>query len=216
MIRIVAVSGYKNSGKTTLCRKLLHELGSLGVCTGYIKRTSDEVVSDRVTDTGSVAEMGIGAVLWGRDGLRYEMPANEEISPQYIASRYFPDSELLIIEGGKSLMLPKIWVSTEGEDPPSYPGIFMIYDRHGNKEGRMVYRSGEEKQMACRLASLVRGKAYRSSKIYFGDTPLPMKDFIADFVRGSIMGMLASLKGGKATDKTIRIYIDGNTEGRKG
>jgi molybdopterin-guanine dinucleotide biosynthesis protein B len=42
-----------------------------------------------------------------------------------------------------------------------------------------------------------------------------MKDFIADFVRGSILGMLAALKGGKDTDKTIRIYIDGNTEGKK-
>ena len=29
MIRIFAVSGFKNSGKTTLCMKLLEELGRL-------------------------------------------------------------------------------------------------------------------------------------------------------------------------------------------
>jgi molybdopterin-guanine dinucleotide biosynthesis protein B len=91
----------------------------------------------------------------------------------------------------------------------------MIYDREGNKDGSLVYCAGEEKEMAQRLASMVRGKAYRSSRVYFGDLPLPMKDFIADFVRGSILGMLAALKGGKDTDKTIRIYIDGNTEGKK-
>ena len=95
------------------------------------------------------------------------------------------------------------------------PGIFMIYDRGGNKDSKLVYCGGEEKEMAERLASLVRGKAYRSAKIYFGDRPLPMKDFIADFVRGSIMGMLASLKGGSNTDRTIRIYLDSSTEGKK-
>ena len=42
-----------------------------------------------------------------------------------------------------------------------------------------------------------------------------MKDFIADFVRGSIIGMLASLKGGNNSDKTVRIYLDGNTENKK-
>jgi len=215
MIRIIAVSGNKNSGKTTLCRKLLHELEELGIRTGYIKRTSDEVLSEKETDTGSVVDMGIGTVLWGSNGLRYELSAPEEITPQYIASRYFPDSELLILEGGKNLRVPKIWVRTEGEKAPQYPGIFMIYDRAGNKEGKLVYCSGEEKKMALRLAALVRGKAYRSTKIYFGDTPLPMKDFIAEFVRGSIIGMLASLKGGDCLDKTVKIYLDSNTENKK-
>lgn len=215
MIRIVAVSGNKNSGKTTLCKKLLDELEVLGIRVGYIKRTSDEVISEKSTDTGSVSEMGIGAVLWGRDGLRNELAASEETTPSFIASLYFPDSELVILEGGKNLALPKIWIRTEGEEQSQYPGIFMIYDRGGNKDSGLVYGAGEEKEMAARLASLVRGKAYRSAKIYFGDRPLPMKDFIADFVRGSIMGMLASLKGGGSTDKTIRIYLDSNTEGKK-
>jgi len=215
MIRIVAVSGRKDSGKTTLCRKLIKELSDMGIRTGYIKRTAEDVISEKNTDTGSVSDMGIGAVLWGRDGLRYERAASEEITPNYIASRYFPEAEIIILEGGKNLRLPKIWVRSDGEGQPEYPGIFMIYDREGNKDGSLVYCAGEEKEMAQRLASMVRGKAYRSSRVYFGDLPLPMKDFIADFVRGSILGMLAALKGGKDTDKTIRIYIDGNTEGKK-
>ena len=65
MIRIVAVSGKKDSGKTTLCRKLLRELDGMGIRTGYIKRTAEEVLSEKGTDTGSVADMGIGALLWG-------------------------------------------------------------------------------------------------------------------------------------------------------
>ena len=215
MIRIVAVSGKKDSGKTTLCRKLLRELDGMGIRTGYIKRTAEDVLSEKNTDTGSVSDMGIGSVLWGRDGLRYELTASEDTTPYYIASRYFPEAEIIILEGGKNLHLPKIWVRSEGEVRPEYPGILMIYDRGGNKDSSLVYCGGEEKEMALRLASMVRGKAYRSSKVYFGDSPLPMKDFIADFIRGSILGMLASLKGGKDPEKTIRIYIDGSTEGKK-
>lgn len=215
MIRIVAVSGSKDSGKTTLCRKLIKELSEMGIMTGYIKRTAEDVLSEKNTDTGSVSDMGIGSVLWGRDGLRYELTASEVTTPYYIASRYFPEAEIIILEGGKNLHLPKIWVRSEGEVRPEYPGILMIYDRGGNKDSSLVYCGGEEKEMALRLASMVRGKAYRSSKVYFGDSPLPMKDFIADFIRGSILGMLASLKGGKDPEKTIRIYIDGSTEGKK-
>lgn len=215
MAMIVAVSGNKNSGKTTLCRKLLKELEVMGIRVGYIKRTSDEVLSMGETDSGSVSDMGIGVVLWSKNGLRYELPSSEETTPQLIASKYFPDSELIILEGGKNLALPKIWVRTEGEDKPQYPGIIMIYDRKGNKDSSLVYSGGEEKDMAVRLASLVRGKAYRSAKIYLGDSPLPMKDFIAEFIRGSILGMLASLKGGSDPDKTVRIYLDGSTDGKK-
>lgn len=215
MIRIVAVSGNKDSGKTTLCRKLLRELDEMGIRTGYIKRTSDEVLSEKSTDTGSVTDMGIGAVLWGKDGLRYELPASEETAPHFIASRYFPDAEIIILEGGKNLPLPKIWVKKEGEAVPEYPGIIMIYDKEGNNDGKFLYCGGEEREIALRLASMVRGKAYRSTKIYFEDSPLPMKDFISEFIRGSILGMLAALKGGRTTDKSIRIYIDGSTDGKK-
>ncbi len=215
MIRIVAVSGKKDSGKTTLCRKLLRELDGMGIRTGYIKRTAEEVLSEKGTDTGSVADMGIGALLWGKDGLRYELPASEDTAPYFIASRYFPDAEIIILEGGKSLPLPKIWVRSEGEAKPEYPGIIMIYDKEGNNDGKFLFCEGEEREMALRLASMVRGKAYRSTKIYFGDSPLPMKDFISEFIRGSILGMLAALKGGKTADKSIRIYIDGTTQGKK-
>ena len=215
MIRIVAVSGNKDSGKTTLCRKLLRELEEMGIRTGYIKRTSDEVLSEKSTDTGSVTDMGIGAVLWGKDGLRYELPASEETAPHFIAARYFPDAEIIILEGGKNLPLPKIWVKKEGEAVPEYPGIIMIYDKEGNNDGKFLYCGGEEREIALRLASMVRGKAYRSTKIYFEDSPLPMKDFISEFIRGSILGMLAALKGGRTTDKSIRIYIDGSTDGKK-
>jgi molybdopterin-guanine dinucleotide biosynthesis protein B len=215
MIKIVAVAGSKNSGKTTLCRKLMEELVKKGIRTAYIKRTSEEVLSIDGTDSGSVIRDGTEALLWGSDGVRHEAKVPADISPLQIASRYFPDSELLILEGGKKLSLPKIWVKTPGEDVPGYPGIFMIYDRNVIGEGGFTYGSGSEARMAERLARLVRGKTYRSAKVYVGDHPMPLKDFVADFIRGGILGMLSALKGGSDLSVPVRIYLDDSTEDKK-
>lgn len=208
MIKIFAVSGFKNSGKTTLCMKLLEELGRLGVRTGYIKRTADDALSSRGTDTGRAAELGVSSALWGSDGLRIESPA-AEISPEQIVSRYFPDAEIVIVEGGKYLNLPKIWVESGEARPQEVTGVFMIYDRSFGSDGKMRFGPGDEAVMARRLAASVRGDFYRSTKIYIGERPLPMKDFIADFIRGGVLGMLSSLKGGNDTSDGVRVYIDG-------
>ena len=208
MIRIFAVSGFKNSGKTTLCMKLLEELGRLGVKTGYIKRTAEEALSPRATDTGRAAELGVSSALWGADGLRMESPA-ASVTPDYIVSRYFPDAEIVIVEGGKYLDLPKIWVENGEPRPENVSGVFMVYDRNSAGDGKMLFGAGCEAEMARRLAATVRGGFYRSAKVYIGDRPLPVKDFIADFIRGSVLGMLASLKGGGDASEGVRIYIDG-------
>ena len=209
MIKIFAVSGFKNSGKTTFCRKVLSELARLGVRTGYIKRTSDDVLEEDGTDTASVERMGITSALWGRDGLRFEEAGAASFSPEYIVSQYFPDAEIVILEGGKYLDLPKIWVENGEPRPREVRGVFMVYDRTGGGDGRLRFGCGDEALIAAKLAATVRGKYYRSSKVYIGDRPLPMKDFIADFVRGAVLGMLASLKGGGDPKAPVRIYLDG-------
>ncbi len=209
MIRIFSVCGYKNSGKTTLCRALLKELALMGVRVGYIKRTSEEIMETRATDTASVLAMGLTSALWGRDGLRVEEGEDVELTPEHIVARYFPDAEIVIIEGGKRLNLPKIWV--ENEEPRNgVDGVFMVYDRTAAGDGKLRFGAGDEPLMAQKLAASVRGKFYRSSKVYIGGRALPMKDFIADFVRGAVLGMLASLKGGKEPKAPIRIYLDGD------
>lgn len=208
MTKLFAVSGFKNSGKTTLCMKLLEELKKLGVSVAYIKRTNEEVISQRGTDTGRAAALGIGSVLWGKEGIRIEAPS-EDASPEGIASRYFPDTEIVIVEGGKRLDLPKIWVENGEARPPYVHGVFMAYDRKAAGDGKTAFTEGDEAEMARRLAVSVRGDFYRSAKIYIGERQLPMKSFIADFVRGSVLGMLSSLKGGCDVSDGVRIYIDG-------
>lgn len=208
MAQIIAVSGYKDSGKTTLCRKLLEELRSLGVRVGYIKRTAESVLPGGAeVDTRVARDIGVDSVLWGSDGLLLESALGAGTAPEVIASRYFPDAEIILLEGGKNLTLPKIWVCSEKDgEEINFPGIFVRYDRRltGGREG--LFGVGSEGEIASLLESLVRGKGWRSASVYIGDRLLPMKDFVADFVRGGTLGMIGSLKGAEL-DSDVRIFI---------
>ena len=107
-MKIFAVSGYKNSGKTTLCQKLLIDLMGRGLKVGYLKRTHESVMPSADNDTGSIALKGVPALLAGSDGVRFEDVLSEEASPVGLARRYFPDADVVLVEGGKNLPLPKI------------------------------------------------------------------------------------------------------------
>lgn len=210
MTKIIAVSGYKDSGKTTLCAILLEELAKLGVRAGYIKRTDDSAVyGEGATDTGAARARGVDSVLWAKDGIVLESSLPADTTAAAIAARYFPDAEIVILEGGKELNLPKIWVCSDKDGKTvDYPGIFIRYDRRApdTDEGRGLFGAGGEARIAAVLAALVQGGAYRSASVYIGDRPLPLKDFVADFIRGGVLGMIGSLKGADI-DSDVRIYI---------
>lgn len=208
MLRIVAVSGDKNSGKTTLCRRILEELVRVGIRTGYIKRTSEAVLSPQDTDMGDTLRAGFETAIWGSDGVRVESADTSLVSSTAsIEAKDFPDAEIVIMEGGKDLPIPKVWVCSEGENAPDLPGIFLIYDRYHTGDGKKFFGIGDERQLAFSIAALARGEAYRSARVYIGSRELSMKNFIADFVRGGILGMLSSLKDADI-DGAVKIYLD--------
>ena len=212
MTCIVAVSGYKNSGKTTLCRKLLRELSALGLSVGYIKYTSENALqSEKDSDTGSVLDMGIPSILWGKDGVMFEERSDgEEFDLATIVAKSIPDKVLLLVEGCKNLTLPKVWVASEAEENPNYPGIFLTYDRHGGADGNVRFGEGEEDKIVSKLYDLAISSSHGSTRVYIGNKLLPMKRFVADFVGGGIVGMLGSLKKTENLGDKIKVYIDTN------
>jgi len=213
-MKIIAVSGYKDSGKTTLCRELIRLLSERGISVGYIKRTHEDVTSSAGTDSGSVTAVGIPALLWGDDGFRTEIASsdNHQSDPYEVAGKFFPAVDMVVLEGGKNLALPKIWVSRPDENVPDVPGIIAVYDRYQGGDGECRYGANE----TGRLASDIAGKlklAPRSARVYVGRRELPLKDFVADFVAGGVMGMIGALKkpADPADDNEegydVRVYV---------
>lgn len=207
---LVAVSGHKDCGKTTLCRNLIASLIEMEFAVGYIKRTQEFVGSPRDTDSGSVSLLGCDSLLWGDDSFRYEAIRENacEADPRVVAGRYFPVADIVILEGGKNLNLPKIWVLGEGEAQPGYPGIFALYDRYAPGNGRERYGKDDLARLVSDIAAMVLRDG-KSSRVYLNRRELPIKDFIADFIGGSVRGMLGSLKGisDEELAGTIRVYL---------
>lgn len=205
-MNVIAVSGYKDTGKSTLCRALLAGLRERGFKVGYMKRTQEPAASSGDTDTGAALSLGVDALLWGEDAMRFESArlSPKDASPADVAADFFPGCDVVILEGGKDFPLPKIWVLEPHGAVPDYPGIFAVYDRHGEGNGAERYGAGEADRLISDLSAKLTS-AVRSTRVYVGCRELPMKDFVADFIGGGIRGMLSSLKGFASGD--IRVYI---------
>ncbi|WP_164925183.1 molybdopterin-guanine dinucleotide biosynthesis protein MobB [Thermanaerovibrio acidaminovorans] len=200
MLPIVCVCGLKDSGKTTLCSELLVRLSQRGCHVGFIKRTHEEVLSPVSTDTGKALPISGSAALLGPDGVRFEMAGEWEVDQ--VARRLFPTKDLVIVEGGKSLPFPKVWVGKEV--PQGVQGVFFRYD------------PGDQAQLdeLCeRLLELARSN-HRHAKVMTPGGEVPMKGFVADFLRGSLLGMLRELKGVRFKRGWIGAYVwyDGEEE----
>jgi molybdopterin-guanine dinucleotide biosynthesis protein B len=235
---VLAVSGLKNSGKTTLCGVLLEMLREKGLRCAYVKHGSHRVCSAPGTDTGKFVEAGFPSVWWGEDGLRVELgrvrhalsgaapsPLDDGEILAEMTSRFFPGFDLVLLEGGKHLSLPRIWVGAPETVPESVRGIIAFYgDKSGDGAGECAKASccqgenvspcggvsrfsrGEEAALAEMVEKLVlRGRA--PLELYVGSSRLPMKFFVAEFIRGALEGMLRSLKGGTDFRRGILLAV---------
>ncbi len=235
---VLAVSGLKNSGKTTLCGVLLECLRRKGLRCAYVKHGSHRVCSDPGTDTGKFVEAGFPSVWWGEDGLRVELghvrhassgvafsPLSDGEILAEMTSRFFPGFDLVLLEGGKHLTLPRIWVGAPETVPEDVRGIIAFYgENSGDAAGECAkapspqgenaspcgevsrFTRGEEAALAAMVENLVlRGHA--PLELYVGSSRLPMKSFVAEFIRGALEGMLRSLKGGSDFRRGILLAV---------
>ena len=123
---VVAVSGVKNSGKTTLISALIPLLKEAGVEVAVIKHDGHSFLSDPPdTDTGRYMASGAcGAAIY--DGEKFKIiqahPTQvEELIP------LFPQADLILLEGFKHTLLPKLELVREGNSqaPVSPPEALL-------------------------------------------------------------------------------------------
>ncbi len=110
---MVAIIGKKNSGKTTLVVRLVAELGRRGHRVMTIKHGSHTFnIDPNTTDTyrhyheGNAAKVAM--VAPGKFALIERL--NTEPSPEEVAEQYMNDADIVVCEGFKKAVLPKIEV----------------------------------------------------------------------------------------------------------
>jgi molybdopterin-guanine dinucleotide biosynthesis protein B len=191
---ILAVSGLKDSGKTTLCGELLERLRKRGYRVGYAKHSSHSLESLENADTGKIRTKGIPTVYFSSGAVLLEL--GEDSPVQYTLSRCFLQEDLVLLEGGKYFPFPRIWVGPPETVPEEVKGIIAYWNRFvEDTEDPLEYGAGGEERLADRIEKLLVSRDKEPLEVFMGTRKLPIKSFVGDFIAGGIRGMLGSLKG---------------------
>lgn len=110
---VVAVSGVKDSGKTTLIRAMLPHLTQAGLTVAVIKHDGHRFEADPPdTDTGRVLAAGAaGAAIF--DGEKYKLVKRQPVTVDALID-HFPEADLIVLEGFKHTAWPKLEVVRRG------------------------------------------------------------------------------------------------------
>lgn len=122
MSKIIAVSGMKNSGKTTLIEGLIPVLGAKGIVTAVIKHDGHSYTPDVPgTDSYRFFEAGAcGSAIF--DGEKFTVTHRAKITETMLAAM-FPEADLILLEGFKASDYPKlILVRGESGGVPAVAG----------------------------------------------------------------------------------------------
>lgn len=157
---LVAFVGGHDSGKTTLIEDLVPRLSARGVVVGAIKHTSrlveDDVVgkdSHRLGAAGCEAWALVTperAAVWRRVG---DAPLSD------LVRREFAGFDLVVIEGYKSLPIPKIEVARTGASRPPVPDALARVSDEAARDAVPTYRFEDREGIVAavlRLAGLDR------------------------------------------------------------
>lgn len=110
---MVAVSGVKNSGKTTLIAAMLSYLTAAGVSTAVIKHDGHSFAADTPgTDSWRHLEAGAcGTAVF--DGEKFQMVRRVPVAATDLIP-LFPDAQLILLEGFKDSPWPKLELVRRG------------------------------------------------------------------------------------------------------
>ena len=113
MAAVIAVSGVKNSGKTTLIEKLLPALAARSVKTAVLKHDGHSFAADREgTDTCRFLAAGaMGAAIF--DGEKFQAVKYAAVTERDLIALY-PEADLILLEGFKWTDYPKIELVRRG------------------------------------------------------------------------------------------------------
>lgn len=205
MALVIAVSGFKNSGKTTLAMELLRRITEAGFSAAFVKHTHEDVLSGGGTDTSRAVALGVPSLFWGEDGAVLEMTAGS-VSREEI-DRIFPDKDIVIVEGAKDVPLVRVWTGTPQDVPSGVKGIFAFYNYKGGG-GDGVFGPGQEGELAEKILEMYsRIERTMPVALYSGGEKVFLKPFLSGMLAGCLAGLLIPLKGVNLARRGVAIFL---------
>lgn len=111
---VAAVSGVKNSGKTTFLEKLVKELTQRGYRVAVLKHDGHEFQADREgTDTYRMQQAGAyGTCIFSKG--QWQMVKKQPDVDVKNLMEFFPEADFILLEGMKSSSFPKFELVRQG------------------------------------------------------------------------------------------------------
>ena len=123
---VIAVCGFKNSGKTTLLEGVIPGLQKQGLAVAVIKHDAHGVQVDHPgKDSDRLFRVGADVLLHGPNETLVRRPPSSVAGLDETVEMLLLQHDVVLVEGHKQTPLPKIWV--HGPDtPPPPPGVTDI------------------------------------------------------------------------------------------
>ncbi len=226
-MKILAVAGTKNTGKTTLVTMIVKELVKRGYKVGTIKHTHHDFDMEG-KDTWKHREAGAELVVGSGESTFFSI--NQQLPLEKILKIIGNTQELdyVVIEGFKFSNYPKISTTNVKDDftitnvdvfnvkPEDVVALVDLVEKRtydvipGADCGECSYKNclemakaiirGEASEESCKMRKL------REVELYIGDKKIPLNPFVQDFIKESVMGMINTLKTDEIeTDKNNKI-----------
>ena len=156
---VVAVSGVKNSGKTSLIERLLPELVRRGLRVATVKHDGHRFEPDR-PGTDSFRHLAAGALGTAVfDGEKFQLVRRAAVDERFLLEQ-FPEADLILLEGFKDSPWPKIELvrAAVSERPVCHPSarLALVTDRKLEAPGCPVFSLDDTAGLADLLLRFTR------------------------------------------------------------
>lgn len=213
-MRIVAVVGYSETGKTRLAVRLIGELRRRGLRVSAVKRCSHGFSLDTEgKDTADFSAAGADNVAMVSPEGWAALGSAPDADASALAERLFPEADVVLIEGGKDVRGPrKIEVLRAGvSDIPVSPAaeLLAIVTDGAPPAGAAapVYGPDDIAGIADRILSLKEG-GMADITLEVDGREVNLNPFVRTFIEKTVLGMVTSLSGIDPDPKRIRLVID--------
>jgi molybdopterin-guanine dinucleotide biosynthesis protein B len=213
-MKIVAVVGFSETGKTRLVVRLIGELKGRGLRVAAVKRCSHGFSLDTEgKDTADFSRAGAdGVAMVSPEGWAALGRAGAVEAPA-LAARLFPEADVVLIEGGKGVAgVPKIEVLRAGvsETLTCRPeDLLAVVSDRPLPDGVPVpvFRPEETARLSDLILS-VEEASMADITLEVDGREVNMNPFVRTFIERTVLGMVTSLSGVDPEPKKIALVID--------
>ncbi len=212
-MKIAAVVGFSESGKTRLVVRLIGELGRRGLRVAALKRCSHGFALDTEgKDTADFAAAGAaGTAMVSPDGWAALGRGPAGGLPRF-AARLFPGADVVLVEGGKDLRgMPKIEVLRTGvsgtlASPPEE--LLAVVSDGPPPGGSSVPVFGPDQIGAVCDLILSQEEHMADITLEVDGREVNLNPFVRTFIERTVLAMVTSLSGIEPEPGRISLVID--------